>query len=734
MNLAWMAAIMLAPQLTTRWTGDALAAEAPWPEYPRPQLVREEWLNLNGMWEFAVIQTGAPIPTALTQKIRVPYPIASHLSGVRRPLAPQETAVYRREFTIPREWNGRRVLLHFGAVDWHAQVSVNDTLVGEHFGGYDPFSFDITDALKPGANTITVLVQDPTDTGYQPVGKQRLKPEAIWYTQVDGIWQTVWLEPVPDGHIVSADYVTHLDGRVRIRVQTANGDGMLVEAVVLSDGREVARAVAPSGSDLRLKVPNPRLWSPRTPSLYDVVLRLTRNGERVDEARGYFGIRTIEVREDDFGARMYLNGEPLFMYGVLDQGYWPDGLYTPPSDAAMRFDLDFLKRAGFNTVRKHVKVEPARWYYHCDQLGLLVWQDMPNGDKSPPWNRDWRSENPNADTMRSAESARNYRRELAAMVNHLRSFPCIVMWVPFNEAWGQFDTLGVVRWLKVHDPTRLVNPASGGNFVNAGDVLDIHEYPGPAAPEPEPGRAAVLGEFGGLGLAVQSHLWAEDGNWGYRTLPDRDTLEARYVELLDSLNMLRGRGLSAAIYTQLTDVETEVNGLLTYDRAVEKIPADKLREIHARLYGPIVTTAAITPTADDEAVEWRYTEAAPGAEWHLPGFDDSTWKVGLGGFGRHGTPGARIGTEWESDRIWLRRTFHANALDGDLWLKIHHDEDVEVFVNGTRVVTREGYTTDYIWLRLRPSLVKSGANTIAVTCRQTVGGQYIDVGIYQARR
>lgn len=716
--------------LSTPWTNEALEASVPWPEYPRPQLVRREWLNLNGVWEFAVVPEGAPTPASYPEKIRVPYPIGSRLSGVARHLAENETAAYHRSFTLPPDWKGKRILLHFGAVDWHAKVLVNGVEAGEHFGGYDAFYFDITDWVVDGKNRITVLVRDPTDAGFQPVGKQRRKPQGIWYTKVDGIWQTVWLEPVPEAHIVWMRPSTGLNGNVRYQVEVEGGDGCVVEVEAYFEGSRVASASAPVGKDVTFTIPRPKAWSPEEPNLYDVTVRLKRDGRALDEVRSYFAVRSIELREDDFGTRMYLNGRPTFQYGVLDQGYWPDGLYTPPTDAAMRADLEFVKRAGFNTVRKHVKVEPARWYRHCDELGLVVWQDMPNGDASPAWNRDWRFENPQADAMRSAESARNYRAELSRIVRQLQPFACIVMWIPFNEAWGQFDTRGVVQWLKTYDPSRLVNPASGGNFVNVGDVLDIHEYPGPAVPSKQEGRATVLGEFGGLGLLVKGHLWAPEGNWGYRTFTDAAQLEARYAELVASLSMCRADGLSAAIYTQLTDVETEVNGLLTYDRKVEKVPASRLRSIQARLYGSVDRPEAILATADQEAVEWKYTNTQPPDGWEQPEFDDSDWKRGRSGFGRRETPGAFVGTTWTTDRIWLRRTFSSTMSAGDLWIKVHHDEDVEVFLNGRLVLSRTGYTTAYTWVRIPAEALRHGTNTLAVACRQTTGGQYIDAGLY----
>lgn len=726
--------LMNQAQLSTPWTKEALEAALPWPEYPRPQMVRPDWLNLNGVWDFAIVPAGSPVPNSYSERIRVPYPIGSRLSGIARQISERETAVYHRSFTLPPAWKGKRILLHFGAVDWHAKVLVNGVVQGEHFGGYDAFYFDVTDALVEGDNRITVIVRDPTDAGFQPVGKQRRKPQGIWYTKVDGIWQTVWLEPVPEAHIVCMRPTTALGGTVRYEVDVEEGAGCVVEAEVYFGGSLVASGAAPAGKEVVLAVPRPKVWSPQEPNLYDVTLRLNRDGETVDEVKSYLAIRTVELREDEFGTRMYLNGHPIFQYGVLDQGYWPDGLYTPPTDSAMRSDLEFVKRAGFNTVRKHVKVEPARWYRHCDELGLLVWQDMPNGDVSPPWNRDWRIENPQADATRSAESARNYRAELSRIVRQLQPFACIVMWIPFNEAWGQFDTRGVVRWLKTYDPSRLVNPASGGNFVNAGDVLDIHEYPGPAAPTRQPGRATVLGEFGGLGLPVPDHLWAQEGNWGYRTFADAKQFAAKYAELIASLAMSRADGLSGAIYTQLSDVETEVNGLLTYDRKVEKISADELRTINRNLYLPIVRPTALIPSADEEPTEWRYSTSQPTHGWEQPEFDDSGWERGRSGFGRQETPGAQVGTAWTSDQIWLRHTFRHSTKEGELWIKIHHDEDVEVFLNGSPVLSRAGYTTAYTWVRIPTDALRRGTNLLAVTCRQTTGGQYVDVGLYLAPR
>jgi len=559
------------PAIVTQWAASVTAANAH-REYPRPQMVREAWECLNGQWEFS-IQDGVPpeggTPARWLGRILVPFPVESALSGVARRVGPDQRLVYRRAFTVPAGWAGRRVFLRFGAVDWEARVLVNGREAGVHRGGYDAFSFDVTGYLDPGGvQELVVVVRDPTDTGVQPRGKQVLSPEGIFYTPVTGIWQSVWLEPVPAGGIDSLAFVPD-PGRGVLRLTVVSGAGE-IEAVARREGREAGRIRGRAGVEMELPVPDPVLWTPENPCLYDLDVSLLRDGGIADHVTSYFGMRRIAVGADEHGVmRLELNGASLFQKGPLDQGYWPDGIYTAPSDEALRRDVELMKELGFNMVRKHVKVEPDRWYYWCDRLGLLVWQDMPSGDAGVGPS-DEGSGKPREIT-RSPESVAIYERELEAMLAGRGNHPSIVMWVPFNEGWGQFDTVRILSRVKALDPSRLVDGASGWNHFPAGDAIDAHAYPGPGMPPRVTGRAMVLGEFGGLGLPVAGHRWAEAA-WGYEGMKDREALADKYEALWAEVARLRGAsGLSAAVYTQLTDVETECNGLVTYDRAVVKI-------------------------------------------------------------------------------------------------------------------------------------------------------------------
>lgn len=549
------------------------------PEYPRPQLVRTEWLNLNGRWDYAIMPGSSGRPDQWSGQILVPFPAESALSGVMKPVSEQERLWYRRAFTVPGSWRGRRVLLHFGAVDWRARVWVNDKEIGTHEGGYDDFTFDVTDALRPsGAQALVVAVDDPTDAGTQPRGKQVRKPGSIWYTPTTGIWQTVWIEPVQADAIESVRLVPNVtDGTIRIETKTTGAAGE-IRAEAFDGSRSVGRASGPASAPLSVKIPQPKLWSPDSPHLYDLTLTLVVAGKERDHVKSYFGMRSIALGKDARGqTRMLLNGEPLFQFGPLDQGFWPDGLYTAPTDQALRFDIEQTKALGFNLARKHVKVEPDRWYYWCDRLGLLVWQDMPSGDKSI-------GRRATADLQRTGESAAQYRRELTRLIESRANHPSIVMWVPFNEGWGQFETPAVVDFVRRLDPSRLVDSTSGWTDRGVGDVHDVHSYPGPAAPPLEDRRAAVLGEFGGLGLPVAGHTWQDEKNWGYRTFKTRDELTEAYLALIEKLGPMVSNGLSAAVYTQTTDVEIEVNGLMTYDRAMVKMDATRIAAANRRLY------------------------------------------------------------------------------------------------------------------------------------------------------
>lgn len=610
--------------LTTRWAAEVTADNC-WREYPRPQLTRADWMCLNGNWDLAILPAAAAKPDRFDKKIVVPFPVESYLSGVQAKVEPDQRIWYRRTFTPPAKWQGQRLLLHFGAVDWDAKVWVNGVEAGGHQGGYDPFSFDVTEQIDwSGDNEIVVAVSDPTDQGTQPHGKQQRVPEGIRYTPTSGIWQTVWLEPVPESSIERLKITPDADAKsVTIEAAARGADeSQRIEVEVLKSGAVVASGETLPGKPLTLAVPNARLWSPDSPFLYDLRVRLKNETESIDEVGSYFGLRSIALGKDKNGlTRIMLNGEPQFQFGVLDQGYWPDGLYTAPSDEAMQYDLKVAKDLGFNMIRKHVKVEPARWYYWCDKLGLLVWQDMPSGDAKGPWPQD------GTEMVRSTESADQFRKELKAMVDFGYNFPCVVVWIPFNEAWGQFDTEVVAAWLKQYDPSRLVIAASGGNDLGVGDVDDDHFYPGPGGPPAERRRAAVLGEFGGLGLPLKGHTWQDDANWGYRSFTDADDLEVAYLGLAEKLRPLIESHLSAAVYTQLTDVEIEVNGLMTYDREVLKCDAKTLHAAHQELFKPVPNMSRERRLGASTLAWWRFEEGEPGRP--LPNIADNKGAIGV---------------------------------------------------------------------------------------------------------
>lgn len=712
--------------LMTRWAKE-VSPDNVHAEYPRPQVVRADWLNLNGLWHYAIRPKDEPQPQDFDGKILVPFPVESALSGIMKPVGPENRLWYRRTFQIPAKWKGKRVLLHFGAVDWEATVWVNGKELGAHRGGYDPFSFDITDALnQSGRQEIILSVWDPTDAGSQPRGKQVRKPHGIWYTAVTGIWQTVWLEPVPVASIAGMEVTPDPDANLLRLVVHARGVNMethlaekfFIHAEVFKGTKKMSSAMGRLGSPIKLRIDDPRLWSPDSPFLYDLKVTLQQEDHAVDQVMSYFGMRKISLGKDESGInRLFLNGKLLFQYGPLDQGWWPDGLYTAPTDEALRYDIDVLKKLGCNMMRKHVKIEPARFYYWCDKLGLMVWQDMPNGNN------------------RTDADKRQFERELKQLVECHYNHPSIVMWVPFNEGWGQHDTPRIVERIREWDTTRLVNQASGWKDEGVGDVQDIHSYPGPAAPPVEEKRAAVLGEFGGLGLPLKGHTWQDEKNWGYRTFKTRPELTDAYVALLSNLRSLIGGGLSAAVYTQTTDVEIEVNGFMTYDRAMVKMDAEKAAAAARRLYLPPPVIKTVVPTSRQQGQTWRYTTAKPANGWQKSDFDDSAWQEGRGGFGTKGTPGAVVRTEWNSSDIWLRREFVLKAGNfKQLYLNIHHDEDAQVYINGVLAAKLQGYTTSYVQAPISQEArkaLKAGANCLAVHCHQTGGGQYIDVGVVE---
>ncbi|MCP2619992.1 beta-galactosidase [Candidatus Aminicenantes bacterium AC-334-K16] len=557
--------------LFTHW-GEKVSPQNVWNVYPRPQLQRRDWLNLNGLWDYVVLPVNEGPPEEYQGKILVPFPIESSLSGVGQKVSEKEKVWYRRLFSLPPAWREKKVYLHFEASDWETTVWVNGQEVGTHRGGYDPFSFDISAALKgKGKQELVVAVWDPTDKGFQPRGKQVQNPHGIWYTAVTGLWGTVWLEPLNETHIDHLQIIPDIDKEcVQLKINiTSPRPELKIKASVQKGDELVTEKFVSLGEELIIPVTNPHLWSPEDPFLYQLRIRIEEDGQLLDEIQSYFGMRKISLDRDTQGrTRIFLNNRPYFQLGTLDQGFWPDGIYTAPTEKAWVYDLEVLKKLGFNMVRKHVKVEPRRYYYWCDRLGILVWQDMPSGDQFIKHNE--------PDIKRTKESAEQFKLELKCLINNLFNHPSVVVWVLFNEGWGQFETETLTEWVKSLDPTRLVDSASGWVDRGGGDIKDIHAYPGPAMPSLESKRAVVLGEFGGLGLPVPYHIWQKEKSWGYRTFSSYAELTQGYVDLIKKLKFYVHQGLSAAVYTQTSDVETEVNGLLTYDRNQVKVYMDKV--------------------------------------------------------------------------------------------------------------------------------------------------------------
>lgn len=702
------------------------------PEYPRPQMVRTKWMNLNGLWQYQPGNVGESLPAGkLSSTILVPFPVESALSGV---MEHHERLWYKRTFTVPKTWTGENILVHFGAVDFESEVFVNGKSVGTHSGGYDPFTFDITSAIKSsGPQEIVVRVFDPTDNGGQPRGKQTLFPQGIMYQSVTGIWQTVWLEPVPKANISNIRITPDVDkGAVRLTVSTEGITAGTNVKITVKDGTKTIKTfTGKANTELSVPVPNAKLWSPDSPFLYDLDIALVKGQTKLDAVSSYFGMRKISVEEDGGYKNLYLNNKFQFMVGPLDQGFWPDGGYTAPTDAALKYDLEETKKFGFNMVRKHIKVEPYRWYYWCDKLGLMVWQDMPSPNSYPA--RGFKT--PPVDTN-------EFRKELAQIVKTHWNFTCIVTWVTFNESQAQRpqNTPSLVKMVKDLDPSRLVNQASGGSWFNVGDYLDVHSYPDPDA-RPTKTQVIANGEYGGIGYIIPGHTWSQR-----RTYIMIDKLKD-YTDLFHSYSrdlayLKTNKGLSAAVYTETTDVESELNGLLTYDREVVKAPEATIKASNdLAIYGSVNLTTVL-PTSQMEGRSWKYTFDKPDTTWLASNFNDSGWQSGVAGFAaripNNNRPNAApptVRTQWTGKDIWMRQEFNAGSVADvqKLVLLIRHQDDCEVYINGVKAATIAGHSRNYTIEDLneagKKAFVPNGKNVIALHCHTAGRGGYIDAGL-----
>lgn len=589
--------------IVTEWAAKVDPVK-PWPEYPRPDMVRKKWTNLNGLWDYAVTAKDVK-PEKWDGQILVPFPVESALSSVKRKVSDTESIWYKTTFTIPNSWKKEKLLLNFEASDWETKIWVDGKVAGTHKGGYDPFSFEISGFLSQrSVHEILACVWDPTDKGPQPRGKQVSSPGGIWYTPTSGIWQTVWLEPVNKSHISSFRLVPDIDAStMSVNVNAAEATNSDVNITISDKGKTVASGSGKPGSDIKIKIENPVLWSLDNPFLYDVLITLKEGSSITDEISSVAGMRKISIGKTPDGfTRMLLNNKFVFEKGTLDQGFWPDGLYTPPTDEAMVYDIKMTMAMGFNMLRKHVKVENRRFYNWCDKLGILVWQDMPSGDASI------RGDMP--DIVKDPVAVTQYETELKNLIDTKFNHPSIIMWIPFNEGWGQFQTERITALIKDYDPSRLVNNASGWTDRGKGDIKDVHHYPNPDCPPAEENRAVVNGEFGGLGFPVQGHTW-EQQNWGYRTFTDTVQLLATYETFSDQLFRFdKENGLSATIYTQTTDCETETNGLMTYDRKINKMGLKNVARANEGITPPVLNSTILVFTGEFPAALSSYDAAA----------------------------------------------------------------------------------------------------------------------------
>ena len=720
-------------------------------EYPRPQMERGYWYNLNGLWDFTkspVQSTSYNAGLSFDKKILVPFPMESAISGImdtNHEANKGKIFVYRRNFSLTDEMKDKQLLLHFGAVDWLCVVYVNGKEVGTHKGGFDPFYFDITSALNAtGEQEIQVFVQDWQEFGGYPHGKQKMTEKVIWYTPATGIWQTVWIEPVAPVHIEKLKLNPNIDTkRIGVNVNVKNASSAVKANIKVFDGERLVAEVpnASVNEEVSIELQSPKLWSPDSPFLYDLKVELYNNAQLTDEINSYFGMRKISMGEFMGKPCMLLNNEYIFQYGPLDQGYWPDGIFTAPSDEALKYDLEMTKKFGMNMSRKHIKIEPARWYTHCDRMGILVWQDIPN----PGFGE-------NGKLLGDGEDLReNFHREMTNMIQSLENHPSIIKWVIYNESWGQPDealTCKAVDLVRNLDPNRLISAASGWNDYECGDIKDTHWYPQPnILPNPVNKRASVCGEYGGITLFAEGHRWQGGSNMTYTQVYSAVDLKNRFVEFVEQMHALQARGACAAVYTQITDVEDEENGLISYDRKVVKVNEKQMAEMRKAIERNYTHTyIEVVPTSLEDNVQnvWKYyTSNSPisSKSWKDVKFSgEKKWKEGRAGFGAGDTPSATIRTPWDTKYIYMRKTVNFSNLSAenlnDLRLSLYHDEDCEVYINGVLAVSAKGFTNRYAAYELTPegkaAIKLNGDNVVAVSCKQTTGGQFIDLGFVLA--
>lgn len=715
-------------------------------DYPRPQLVRGNWMNLNGIWDFTKVKKMAYNPSqSFDKKILVPFPMESAISGIMNTNHDDNKGkvfLYSRKFSIPTNMQGKDILLHFGAVDWKCEVYINGIRVGEHKGGFDPFYFNITSSLDKNKKEqeVQVFVQDYQEYGGYPHGKQKIDEKTIWYTPVTGIWQTVWLEDVAKVHIEKLIINPDIDKKVvNIKIVSPSATSATKGTIKIYDGKKLVSTTknVAINSDITIPVANMKLWSPDSPFLYDMKIEMADNKTPLDQVSSYFGMRKISVGKQNGLPCMLLNNKPLFHYGVLDQGYWPDGIYTAPTDEALKYDLIKTKEFGMNMTRKHIKVEPARWYYHCDKLGLLVWQDIPNvgfGEHGKIIGEDM-------------DVRENFHNEMLRIMESLNNYPSIVLWTVYNESWGQPDETTSRKSLDIarnQDKTRLISIASGWHDSEYGDIKDTHWYPEPnMLPNPVNKRASVCGEYGGITLKIDGHRWIGGSDMKYTQVYNSQEFTNRFIEYVTSIEHMKGNGLSAAVYTQLTDVEDEENGMITYDRKVVKVDEKQIKEIKKAVERNYTyNTLAIAPISNINEVvnEWKYymsDKAFTDSSWKDINFTDTAWKTGRAPFGND-IRDMVINTKWTNSHIYIRKNFDLKDLNltdiSKLKMQVFYDEDCEIYINGVLAASLPEYTNRYKYVDISTAAlatIKPGKpNLVAIKCSQTRGGQFIDLGFY----